>query len=248
MSKLSEKIKRLLRLYSRVERIGLYNQEQMAYQQLQRLSFVHSFLPVTVMSMSFTAILHILNEIVIHEKKNIIEFGSGISTIYIARLLKEMNWDCRFYSVDTNKEWIAKMKQILEKESLQDKVVFIEAGITDVPDPLKFKDQTKWYDTNLLNKALKSTGDYDLVIVDGPNGWTCPYARNSAVPFLKEKMTDNVTVFLDDTRRSNEMEIIKNWQSLLNLEVEHYSRYSIMYKPGMYTAEPFYYGLRPIYF
>ena len=248
MSKLFEKVKNLSKVYSRIERIGMYNQEQMAYQQLQRLSFIHSFLPVTVMSMSFTTILHILNEIIIHEKKNIIEFGSGISTIYIAKLLQKINWDCRFYSVDTNKEWIDKMRLVLERESLEDKVVFIEAGIKEVPDSLRYKNQTKWYDINPLDEILKNTTDFDLVIVDGPNGSTCPYARNSAVPFLKEKTADTVTIFLDDTRRPNEMEIIKNWQSLLNIEVEHYGRYSIMYKPSLFISEPFYYDFRPIYF
>ncbi|RLD60936.1 MAG: hypothetical protein DRI95_14815 [Bacteroidetes bacterium] len=248
MSKLSIKIKKLFRLYSRVERIGMYSQEQMAYQQLQRLSFNHAFLPVTVMSMSFTATLHILNEIVINEKKSIIEFGSGISTVYIAKLLKELDCNCNFYSVDTSKEWIDKMKQILEKESLLDKVIFIEAGIKDIPNSLRYKDQTKWYDIDLINKGLKNAPDFDLVIVDGPNGWTCPYARNSAIPFLKGRTTDSVTIFLDDTKRPSEKEILINWKSMLNMDVENYSRYSIMYKPGMFTAEPFFYGSQPLYF
>jgi hypothetical protein len=224
------------------------NHEMMAFQQLQQISFNKSFIPATIMSMSFTHLLHIINDIIINERKNIIEFGSGISTIYIAKLLKDTEIDCNFYSVDISIDWINKMKQILQKESLLENVTFIEAGLKEVPEQFRYKNQTKWFDTKALNSILENKENFDLIIVDGPHGWACPYARYSAVPFMRNKLNDYAAVFLDDTERPHEKEIANEWKSILEMDLTEYKTYSVLTKSKSFNAEPFFYKRGPHYF
>jgi predicted O-methyltransferase YrrM len=47
----------------------------------------------------------ILNDIVIHQRKNIVELGAGISTAYIAALLRKNKIDANFTTIEENEQW-----------------------------------------------------------------------------------------------------------------------------------------------
>src|SRR5690554_1898626 len=89
--------------------IKSHNQAQQTaldYAQISRLFPESNFIPFTTWSVSPSIILHILNDIVINKRCNIIEFGSGASTIYIARLIQTLKLDVKFFSVESNEEWL----------------------------------------------------------------------------------------------------------------------------------------------
>ncbi len=81
--------------------------------QLQQLSPKDSFIPFTHWSMPPILILHILNDIIINSRKNIVEFGSGASTLYIARLIRAQKLECKLIAVESDKGWLQKMNDIL---------------------------------------------------------------------------------------------------------------------------------------
>ena len=90
------------------------SQIQFNYLQLKSLFSESTFTPMTTWSISPSTILHVLNDISINQPKNIIEFGSGISTIYIAKLIKLNKLKVKFFVVESDNTWIDQMKKELK--------------------------------------------------------------------------------------------------------------------------------------
>ena len=61
-----------------------------------------------------------LNDIVTNDRKSIVEFGSGMSTIMIGRLIKNNGLDSRLVTVEHDKGWVDVLAGILRKESIHD--------------------------------------------------------------------------------------------------------------------------------
>ena len=68
-----------------------------------------------------------------------------------------------------------------------------------------------WYDLSVLPK----TGDYDFVLVDGPEGGNAdPLARYGAFPLLQDRLAPGTLMLLDDGVRSGETEVVQRWLEL----------------------------------
>lgn len=182
--------------------------DSMALQKLVTLS--NSYIPWTSSSIRPSAIVKILNDILINKRKYIIEFGSGISTLYIAKLLK--NNGGYLYSVEHDKNWILVVKDILKKEGVEDVVVFAHAPMGKSTYSLN---DLEWYDKKSLD-VLSTSKKFDLILIDGPMAYTekLMLSRYPAVPFLmeKDKISKNSTIILDDINRSGEEAIVKKWE------------------------------------
>lgn len=214
-------------------------QASLDYAQISRLFPESNFIPFTTWTISPSVILHILNDIVINKRSIIIEFGSGASTLYIAKLIQTLKLDTQFYSVESSEEWIQKMKGELTLYNLEAFVNLIHAPLNDAPEELCLQDQKLWYDTGRINDALVNVQDIDLVIVDGPFGGSTPFARYSAIPFLEARLSKNVSVFLDDTGRAYEDEIARQWAELLKLKLRNYKRYVYLTNEGGFITTPY---------
>jgi hypothetical protein len=217
----------------------LSQQEQFSYAQLSQLFNCSHFIPMTTWSISPSTILHILNDIDINQRRCIVEFGSGISTLYIAKYIKSVHRKIQFYSVESNKEWMSKLQIQIESLELQDYVTLIYAPIEKVPSSFSYKSQDIWYSTNELDTELNAVFDIDVVIVDGPFGGITPYARYSALPFLKNKLASKFSIFIDDVGRSEENEILKEWKNILKCDVLDMKRYAVLYSEKDFSSLPF---------
>lgn len=171
------------------------------------------FMPITSWSLSPAQVHHICNDIVINKRKNIIEFGAGYSTICIAQLLKINKIEATFYSIEDNQDWIDDLKGILKSLELTDYVNLIHAPLKNIEKEYLYKNQEKWYDTTILSENTRNIKNIDLLIVDGPFGGSTPFARHSAFPFFKNRLSENFAIFLDDTNRIGEKEILAAWSS-----------------------------------
>lgn len=218
---------------------NLTQQAALDYVQISRLFPESNFIPFTTWSISPSVILHILNDIVINKRQNIIEFGSGASTLYIARLIQTLKLDVKYYCVESNEEWAQELKKELTRHNLQDVVTLVCAPVTDAPKIICWKDQKLWYDTDILERALGSTNTIDLVIVDGPFGGSTPYARYSAIPFLRDRLSTNFGVFLDDAHRVEEQEITQQWAEILNLKPRNFKRYVYLTNNSEFITDPY---------
>jgi hypothetical protein len=175
------------------------------------------YLPFTTTSLKPIVINYLLNDVVINQRKNILELGSGISTILLARLMDQNGLDVKITSVDHNKKWLDLVKSLLEKEGLLGKVNLIHAQLSSEKEFNKNK--YKWYDEAVLSMMLGT--NYDLVLIDGPPAWNpeIEFSRIFAFPFLKGRMnTESFRIIIDDISRNGEKEALSIWSALFNLE------------------------------
>ena len=209
------------------------------YAQISKLFSHSSFIPYTGWSISPSVILHILNDIVINKRQNIIEFGSGASTLYIAKLIQTLNLTAKFYSVESSMEWLNKMKAELTLYELEDVVTLIHAPIKDAPKDICLNDQQLWYSAENIINTLGNDQELDLVIVDGPFGGSTPYARYSAIPFLKSRLSKSFGVFLDDSQRKEERMIATQWAALLGIKPRYINRYAYFTSDTLFETAPY---------
>ncbi|HEX9979485.1 MAG TPA: hypothetical protein VGB50_02845 [Flavobacterium sp.] len=236
-------ISKLKKRFSQIEfKIGASHQlmeDQLALTQLLKMFDDKVFFPLTAWSISPKEVLHICNDIIINDRKSIVEFGSGFSTICIANLLKIKNKHASFVSIENNQLWAAELTKILESEGLSNYVSIKVAPISDVPSKYAYEKQQKWYDHKLVDSAIDGNQNIDLVIVDGPYGRTTPYARYTAVPFLKEKLGSDYAIFLDDTARDHEKQIASEWHKLLGGQMYDHNRYTYLTNLRGFDVSPF---------
>lgn len=199
---------------------------------LQGLMPQHSYLPYTIWGALPRTIVHILNDIVINRRTNIVEFGSGISTYFIARLIALNELPARFVSVDSNSEWLAHQQAMLNREGL--------ATAELVHAPLKtgareYMENASWYDEQSLLPHIHP--GVDLVIADGPATDQSPWIRHHAVPFIRDFLADDYAIFLDDTNRPQEKAILHDWETLLGKTAYDYEFYGVITSEGSFNID-----------
>jgi hypothetical protein len=241
IKKIKLKIKKFVDLRVRLLKDQQHKNHQINfnYNQLSQLFSEDSFVPFSAWAMSPSTILHVLNDISINKRKNIIEFGAGASTFYIAKLLKTINSNAIFYSVESDKEWAVELQRQLDLYEISDFVKIIYAPLVKVSKDYALNDQKTWYNTNILDQTLKNQVEFDLILVDGPFGGSTPYARYSAVPYLGKYINEKTSIYLDDIQRKDEAEILVNWKKSLNFNVREIERYACLKKEQNFDVTPF---------
>jgi predicted O-methyltransferase YrrM len=177
---------------------------------LHPLLIGYPFIPLTRSSLRPFCIAHILNDIVIHNRRNIIEFGSGLSTIMIGRLIRKNDLNTSILSIEHDQDWANVLCGLLQKEKLDDLVKVVHAPLRECTLSV---DDNLWYDTNEVSNHTKNK-KFDMVIIDGPPAWIKGYgrARYPALPFIIEKLSAGCSVYLDDVNRAGEQSILELWQ------------------------------------
>lgn len=200
------------------------------------------FIPFTGASLRPFCLAHIINDIVINRREHIIEFGSGMSTIVIGRLIKMNKLASTLISIEHNQAWVEVLNNLLIREDLHHcvKVAWV---------PLATSDQAlganKWYDTKILTGNLASAV-FDMVIVDGPPAWETGKgkARYPALPFIYDKLSERCSVYLDDAERAGEQEILALWQQKFPLRFTLTGNtLAFAYRGESFFTEPLLYSL-----
>ena len=215
-----------LRVNSIIENQRLLQQTNFSYNQISQLFNDSHFIPYSVWTISPSLILHVLNEIIIKKRKTVIEFGGGASTFYIAKLIKTNKLETEFYTVESNADWVSELQTQLKALELDNIVKVIYAPLVPVPEEFSFQGQKSWYDTTVLNENIDKTIFFDVILVDGPAGKNTRFSRYSAVPFLKDRINSEFSIFLDDTIRKDERIIAEEWQKMLNCKSIKTNRYT----------------------
>ena len=177
------------------------------------------FIPFSDSAIRPGGLLIVLSDILINQRKCIFEFGSGNSTIYIARLLKQ--YGGHLYSVEHDEKWADWIRDKLKDEKTDDQVTVITAPLVKNTTSL---DDSLWYHFNMIKPHLEDV-KIDLLLVDGPPAYdrNSTMSRYSAVPVLKPFFSDSITIILDDIERSGEQKIIDKWEDQLCCNFErHY--------------------------
>lgn len=147
-------------------------------------------------------LLRVAEEVSSRRPMVVMECGSGVSTIVIARCL-QLNGVGHVYSLEHQEEYAEKTRAMLAKHELTSYATVIDAPLTTQHT------ETPWYDEGAIPEGL---GPIELLVVDGPPARTAPLARLPALPRLRHKMADQFLVMLDDADQPDEQAIVSKWQ------------------------------------
>ena len=178
--------------------------------------FEVSWMPWTGSSISPSSIKIILNEIRTHNRKSFIEFGSGISTLYLAEAARR--WGGSLISVEQDEQWQEIIAGALREAGTSEFVEFVHA-------PLETKTargtEQEWYSEGHLNARIEGKL-FDLVLIDAPISRTGYLkVRAPAGEWIKGRLESDFCIFLDDIQRCGEQAIAEDWAKAYNWKFQN---------------------------
>ena len=148
-------------------------------------------------------LLAVLNEIAFAEPRLVVECGAGVSTLFVARLLRQRERG-RLVTVEHDAGWADWIARTLRAEGLDALAAVVHAPLAD----------DGWYEREPLQAAL---GDepVGLLLVDGPPADRPgrELARAPALPFFLPRLEPRAAVVLDDVWRAGEREVVARWEA-----------------------------------
>ncbi|NLI35630.1 MAG: class I SAM-dependent methyltransferase [Bacteroidales bacterium] len=179
--------------------------------QLSHLTF-NTIIPWSHFSLQPRTITKILNEIQLRNPKIIVECGSGVSTIFIAKVLSANGG--HLYSIEHEPIWASYISQIVKTNSLSPHVTIIHANLVKYSC---YGLSTLWYDNDVLNSYIPKNSLIDMLVVDGPPHKSGPMARLMTLQYFAPLLAPGSLVVLDDYNRSDEKKIVKRWKNYYDL-------------------------------
>lgn len=200
--------------------ISYFRDDALAMYSLESLSkdLLHYY-PYTSMAMDFMNLKIVLNDIVINQRRNIVECGAGISTVYIASLLRKNDINATFITIEEDEGWASYLTSQLEKEGLANYSRIIHA-------PIENNEGVSWYSLAIIREIKQSIGNVDCLIVDAPIAYLegREKIRGGAVPNFIDIFNKKGSIFLDDCDRQGEKNVLKYWEKEYGLKFSIYKR------------------------
>ena len=201
-----------------IRKFFLHKNEELPSFLVQKLFHQGAYLPFTTSSLKFRLLACLANDVVVNNRKSVLEFGSGISTILIARLFKLNTIQGTITSIDESAEWQNIIKSILAQEELLNYVHFIHAPM----DKSANENQSFEYNNSIVLAEINEK-KFDLVLVDGPSAWqnTNIMSRSSNSKFILKNLAENYTIFIDNSDRPGETALTQKLASELKIKILH---------------------------
>ena len=143
---------------------------------------------------------------ILEEGKTIIELGSGPgSTVGLGKIYD-------LYSVENQPEWYDKFPESTTYINCRSKKYDEE-----YTSPSQFPNDKSWYHPDDLFPNLPKT--YDLILIDGPGGWSHGWGRGGFFKHI-DKFNTDVPMIFDDIQREDELMLIKEVSKYVGREYE----------------------------
>ena len=170
-----------------------------AWQILSPLLVRGGYLPWTTGSMRPAGLVEVCNEIIHCHRTRILECGSGVSTLLLARLLRERERG-GLTSLEHDAHWATLIHDQLQREHLTQIARVIHAPLHGDPP---------WY------RLDEMPDEIDLLIVDGPPAFDPGHGARRAPALVRfdDTLVDGAAVILDDIDRPGEQQIIATWET-----------------------------------
>lgn len=204
--------------------------DMLAMQFLQPL--YSEYLPWSSSAMRPSGLVKVINEIIINQRKAIVECGGGISTFLIAKVIKENSG--KLYTIEHDKNWSIFLQDLLKKHDLMENVKVIYAPLVETKY-LFSEEKVSWYEESIIHNELKDK-KIDFLIIDGPPAFypKNEYSRYPAVPFFWDYLAEDHAILIDDIDRRGEREIISRWEKEFNI---NFGKFFIDGGVGMYRSK-----------
>lgn len=180
-----------------------------AWQALTPLCSPGHYLPWSTGAMRPAGLVTLLNDVWLRTPSLIVELGSGLSTILIARLLRQLGQG-RLLAVEHDEVWAIRIQRQLDREGLADVADVVRAPLRP---HVRSWGGSEWYDDHAIVAAVDRSL-IDLLVVDGPPAWQLgsERARYPALGSLASSLAAGATVVLDDVERAGEQDVIARWE------------------------------------
>lgn len=142
-------------------------------------------------------IIETINE---HNPQNVVECGSGTSTLLVSYSL-ENNGSGHIVSLDQDANYASITRQQLAKHGLSD---YADVRFADLSTVKIGQQEYRWYGVDSLNDLEQ----IDMLIIDGPTGGV----RYPALPILIDRLSPNAVILIDDADRPGEQTMIERWK------------------------------------
>lgn len=182
------------------------HQEAMALARLGSLPF-QSLPPWSEYALSPRVLEEILFQVQWEGAQTVVECGSGVSTLYLARVLATQRQG-RVYSVEHDEAWAKYIERLLASNELSNVVTVIRAPLRK-QKPLDTGGL--WYDEEAIRRFMPANLVVDMLIVDGPPERFGPRCRFPALPFFSSYLRRGALIVLDDVHRRGESAVLKAW-------------------------------------
>jgi len=192
---------KLLRLSAQFEE--LKRKVETTYNQIDSLNSLHTSLrfraPLPIfrgwsVSPDFANIL--ARYVLEYKPMLVVGLGSGISDIIVGYCIERSGFG-KMISLEHNEEYLLKTSDLIRLHNLSD---IIEVQHCPLKEYKISEKSWYWYDWKIeINKQK-----IEMLIVDGPPGATQHLARYPALPLLRENLSDDCIVILDDAYREDE--------------------------------------------
>jgi hypothetical protein len=170
------------------------------------------YLPWSSGAMRASGLVSICNEIVLGQRRRIVELGSGTSTVLLARLLREQGRGGTLDAVEHHAGWADRVNELLAAEDLSS---FARVTLAPLAPHPHGQDGLPWYEETALASVLEGA-PVEVLIVDGPPAFEPgdALARYPALPACLPHLAPDAVVVLDDVIRAGEAEIVERWEAL----------------------------------
>jgi predicted O-methyltransferase YrrM len=195
---------------SRVVRQQLGTHEQMVITELDALHQLHRRFPIDGSlpllggwALKPTGLLQLLDLAVAESVRTVVECGSGVSTVYLAWLLRHEP-AVKLVALEHQTDFADAIRGRLRDLEL-DHVAEVRLAPLE---PMSFGDwRGEWYALD----AVHDLDAIDLLLVDGPPKSTGEQARYPALPVFESRMSPRGIILLDDANRSEERAVLEAW-------------------------------------
>lgn len=191
---------------------------------------------ITNFSMTALGLSFLKHELIANKRTHILELGSGLSTVFMARLIKKEGLSARILSVEHDPAWANKIVDHIKAVGLQDLIDIKLVPLVENPAASK---GNKWYDRSLLTSKLEESAMFDLIIVDGPPAYhpAIELSRYGALPFFINKMAKESVIVLDDAGRPGEQKVLHLWKKEFGAEFRILNNRLAVYRKGLLSLE-----------
>jgi predicted O-methyltransferase YrrM len=175
-----------------------------AWQILRPILDDGNYLPWTTGTMRPAGMVLVCNDIVHRTPRRIVECGSGVSTVVLARLVRQCGHaDVTITSLEHDADWALLVTELLNRESLSDIATVLHAPLQGDPP---------WY---ALGELAGLPDEIDLLVVDGPPAFEPgqQLRRAPALAALGSRLGKDSTVVLDDIDRPGEQSVLARWEA-----------------------------------
>lgn len=163
-------------------------------------------LPWSAWALPPRGLLEVLKTIQQFEAPVVVDCGSGVSTLHMARAVKEIGRG-KVIALEQDADWAEYIRRMLARNGLDQWATIVVAAL----EPAQVLNRkTSWY--SLGAGALPGDKPIDVVVVDGPRGTDGELTRLGALPRLWDRLSSRAVVFLDDTNRPDEQMICDLWR------------------------------------